>query len=102
MVSAFESHATGESRGWEVSTVEAVDNWADVDNLPVRQAVPPDYVVVLDDDEGFDDEGFGVELDDAAASSFDPLLVLDPSVPLFDDLGFESLEPLLCVLLSVR
>jgi hypothetical protein len=85
----------------EALTVEAVDNWAAVDNLPVRRAVPPGYVVVLDDD-----EGLGVEpdeLDDAVvASSLDPLLVLDPSVPLFDALGFVSFVPLLCALLSVR
>jgi hypothetical protein len=77
--------------------VEAVDNWADVDNLPVWQAVPPDYVVVLGDDERFD-----VELDDVVAISFDPPAVLDPSAPLFDDLGFEPFDPLLCALLSVR
>jgi len=56
----------------------------------------PDYVVGLGDD-----EGFGVELDDAVAISFDPL-VLDPSVLLFDGLGFEPLDPPLCALLSVR
>lgn len=68
MVSGFESHATGESKVGEVLAAEAVDNWPDVDNSPVRRALPPDYVVVLDDD-----EGFGVELDDdVAASSFDP------------------------------
>jgi hypothetical protein len=78
--------------------------------------VPPGYVVVLDDD-----GGFGVELDDAVASSLDPLAldpsvldpsvldrsvldrsVLDPSVPLFDGLGFEPFDPLPCALLSVR
>jgi hypothetical protein len=87
-------------------TAEAVDNWADVDNLPVRRAVPPGYVGVLGDDEGFgvelddgepdDCELDDGELDDAVASSF------EPSVPLFDDLGFEPFDPLLCALLSVR
>ena len=66
-----------------------------MDNFPVRPAVPLGYVVVLDDDEGFDVEPDGVELDDAAASSFDPLPVLCSPVPLLAGLGFESLEPLL-------
>lgn len=79
-----------------------MDNWADVDNLPVRRAAPFDYVVVLGDDEEFGVELDDVELDDVVASSFDFSEVPDPSEPLFDDSGLEPFDPLLCALLSVR